>query len=360
MRRGYYNAGENLMIQSLSRSRPAILLVLIVSATITGFSQSDSNLERFFKDNIGLSQAEINSIGSGRAVAKALPSRIPAEIVLFGAVYIHALPEQYVQFAGDFERRRKLPGYLALGTLSTPPRLEEFDGFSFDGEDVQALKNCKPADCLIQMPASGIQEMQRSVNWSAANVSEQVNRLLWKTALQRIVAYQQEGNSALLTYNDKPDPVEVPRKLEYLLSYSKVLPARLPEFYSYLLTYPRGKPANVEDTFHWERVKFGLKPTLRVVQRSTMRGSDSEEIAYAIAEKQLYASHYFETALDLTFCVRQESAKDAGFFLITLVGSEQAGLTGLKGSLVRKAAVSRSTSTLQDALSSIKTALDPK
>jgi hypothetical protein len=55
----------------------------------------------------------------------------------------------------------------------------------------------------------------------------------------------------------------VPRKLEYLLSYSKVLPARLPEFYSYLLTYPSGKPANVDDRFYWERVKFGLKPALR-------------------------------------------------------------------------------------------------
>ena len=33
----------------------------------------------------------------------------------------------------------------------------------------------------------------------------------------------------------------------------------------------------------------------------TMRGNPSDPIAYAIAEKQLYSSHYFETALDLTF-----------------------------------------------------------
>ena len=81
---------------------------------------------------------------------------------------------------------------------------------------------------------------------------------------------------------------------------------------------------------------------------------------YAIAEKQLYASHYFETALDLTFCVRPQPSTDSGFFLITLVGSEQARLTGVKGSLVRQAAVGRSTSNLQDPLSSITIALDPK
>ena len=169
------------MIQYLLRSRPAALLVLIASATITAYSQSDTNLERFFKENIGLSQAQIDSIRGGNAFAKALPSRTPSEILLLGAVYIEAVPEKYVQFAGDFERRRKHSAYLGLGQLGNPPRLEEFEGFSFDQEDVQAFKNCKPADCLIQMPGSAIQEIQRSVDWSAADATEKLNRLLWGT-----------------------------------------------------------------------------------------------------------------------------------------------------------------------------------
>jgi hypothetical protein len=58
--------------------------------------------------------------------------------------------------------------------------------------------------------------------------------------------------------------------------------------------------------------------------------------------------------------VRPESSKGDGFFLISLLGSEQSGLTGVKGSVVRKVAVGRSTSNLQDALSAVKTALDSK
>jgi hypothetical protein len=65
-------------------------------------------------------------------------------------------------------------------------------------------------------------------------------------------------------------------------------------------------PDHVEDTFYWARVKFGLKPTLRVVQMVTMRGNSVDPVAYAIAEKQLYSSHYFETALDLSFCGPRE------------------------------------------------------
>jgi hypothetical protein len=121
--------------------------------------------------------------------------------------------------------------------------------------------------------------------------------------LQRLLTYPHEGNQALGVYNDKRDPTEVPQQFAYMLSYDKALPEHLPDFYHYLIAYPNAKPANVEDTFYWARVKFGLKPTLRIVQLVTMRGNPTDEVAYAIAEKQLYSSHYFETALDLSFCV---------------------------------------------------------
>jgi len=42
------------------------------------------------------------------------------------------------------------------------------------------------------------------------------------------------------------------------------------------------------------------------------------------------------------------------------MGSEQQGLTGLKGTIVRKAAVGRSVSNLQNALTNIKSALEAK
>ncbi len=146
-----------------------------------------------------------------------------------------------------------------------------------------------------------------------------------------------------------------------MISYYKALPEHLPEFYEYLLCYPNARPANVEDTFYWARVKFGLKPTLRIVHVVTMSGKPSDEVAYAIAEKQLYSSHYFETALDLSFCIRDsEDPTKPGFYLILAMGSEQAGLTDFKGSIGREAAVGRSVSSLRNALTSIKSTLESR
>ncbi|MGB2677567.1 MAG: hypothetical protein WAN12_10850 [Candidatus Acidiferrum sp.] len=336
-----------------------VLLALIAAAALPAFCQSNPDLQTFFQQDIGLTQDQIAAIRSGQPVVKALPSRTPAEVFLFGAIYIHAAPEAYVQLSRDFDRRRELPSYWALQVFSSPPKLSDLKDFSFDSDEIQALKKCTPGDCQMQLPASSIEDFHRSINWSAADVNEQVNRLLQKAALQRLLAYEREGNQALGLYNDKRDPTVVPQQFAYMLTYAKALPAHLPDFYTYLLSYPNAKPANVEDTFYWARVKFGLKPTLRVVQMVTMRGNPADPVAYAIAEKQLYSSHYFETALELSFCVRRsDDPKQPGFYLIMAMGSEQAGLTGAKGSVIRKTAVGRSVSHLQKALSAIKSTLE--
>jgi hypothetical protein len=345
------------MIRSIIPS--AVLLALFAATALPGSSQSNPDLQTFFRKNIRLSQDQIAAIESGQPVTKALPPRTPDEVLIFGAVYIHAAPETYFQFARNFDRLRKVPGFLALVVFTDPPQLSDLRGFAFDSDDVQALKNCEPGNCRIQMPATSIEELHRSINWSADDVDEQVNRRLQKKVLELVLAYQREGNEALGAYNDKRDPTEVPEQFAYLLSYHNVLPEHAPDFYHYLLDYPHGKPAKYEETFYWTRVKFGLKPTLRIEHMVTMRGGPADPIACAIARKQLYSSHYFRTAVDLSICVREgDDPKQPGFYLIEALGSEQAGLSGAKGSIVRKAAVGRAVSNLQNALKIIKNTLE--
>jgi hypothetical protein len=158
---------------------------------------------------------------------------------------------------------------------------------------------------------------------------------------------------------DKAHPSVVADTFRSLLSRSKALPVYLPELNRYLLDYPDAPSEHIQSKFYWERVNFGLKPTVRVVQAIVYRDSGTAGPAYAIAVKQLYASHYFETALDLTFCVpATDNQARPGFYLITVKGSQQAGLTGLKGSLVRKGAVDKTRSSLERALATIKQRLE--
>jgi len=204
-----------------------------------------------------------------------------------------------------------------------------------------------------------MEEFQKAVDWSAPDVANQVNRLAQKMALEELIRYQKEGDSALGTYYDKEQPLRIADEFESLLSESAALTDYLPDLENYLIGYPKTRLPNSENFFYWERVKFGLKPTLRMNHMVIYRGSQLSGPVDSVAIKQLYASHYFQTALDLSVCVKPKGRPDQkGFYLITVKGSRQAGLTGRKGGMVRKTAVSKSSSWLEAALTQLKRVLE--
>ena len=137
--------------------------------------------------------------------------RSPAEIFVLGVIYVNAAPESYVKFAADFDRLRKYPEYLAINKFSDPPQLSDLQGFGLGSDDSKALKDCKPEHCAVQMPAStAMDELRKSVNWAAPNVDEEVNHLVQKLALSRLLEYQKEGNRIFEpVYNDNGQQVNV-------------------------------------------------------------------------------------------------------------------------------------------------------
>ncbi len=315
--------------------------------------------ETFYRQYVGLTDDEIASIHNGKAIAKIIDSPAPDEVFVFGSVYIKSTPESYLKFASDIDELRKLPDYLAIRKFSEPPRLSDLDGFTLDDGDIKELKSCKPGSCKVQLPAESMDEFQKQVNWSAPDAADQVSRLGQQMTLEALQQYIEGGNQALGTYRDKKHPTAVADTFASLLSRSKALPVYLPELDRYLLDYPAAPSGQIQSQFYWEKINFGLKPTLRVVQAIVFHGVGPTQPVYAVAIKQLYASHYFETALDLTICVRPTNAPGPrGFYLITLKGSQQAGLTGLKGGIVRKVAVDKTRSSLERALASIKQKLE--
>jgi hypothetical protein len=147
----------------------------------------------------------------------------------------------------------------------------------------------------------------------------------------------------------------VEAQFETMVSRSATLPNVVPELRQYLLRYPDVDLPGADVFFYWENVNFGLKPTIRVNHAVIYRGGGQSGEIDAVAIKQLYASHYFHTALDVSVCVRDAAHPERrGFYLITLKSSEQDGLTGFKGSMVRRVVVSKTVSSLEAGLLAIK------
>ncbi len=330
--------------------------VVLVLGTCAIGAEAPGEPYTFFREFVGLSEDQIAAIRSGKPVAKAVESGSPDEVFVFAAVYVEATPESYLTLAADIDSLRKLPSYLAIQSFSDPPQISDLEDFKLDQQDIRELKNCKPGHCEVQLPTEAMEEFQHSIDWSAPDVSERVNRKAQRMALQALQDYMKGGDTALGVYRDKNHPAAVSESFTSLIGESKALPVYLPELHQYLLEYPTVKSENVRTGFYWEKVNFGLKPTFRIVQRIMYRQANAKEPVYAVAEKQIYASHYFQTALDLTVCAKD--GQRTGFYLITLKGSKQAGLTGLKGGIVRKVAIDKTRSSLERVLVTIKQKLE--
>ena len=341
-----------------ARTRLALWMLaglLVLSAGATTQAQNAEPF-KFFREYVGLNDEQITAIRNGKAIAKIVESRTPDEVFVFGAVYVESTPDKYLKFASDIDSLRKLPSYLASQKFSNPPQRSDLDGFSLEPDDIKDLKNCEPGHCEVQLPDEAMDSFKHSIDWAAPDVADRVNQLARTMALDALLKYIQGGNAALGTYRDKKHPAAVDATFQSLLSRSKALPVYLPHLDRYLLDYPNADADNIQTEFFWEKVNFGLKPTLRIVQAIVYRDTNSEQQTSALAVKQLYASHYFETALDLTVCVKDPERP--GIYLITMKGSQQAGLTGFKGGIVRKVAVDKTRSSLEKALAAIKQKLE--
>lgn len=340
---------------------PLVLLVAIFASLAYGAPHAKPDASTFFRDQIGLTSQQIAAIDQGKVVAKVLPSSSAEEIFIFGAVFVKAKPKDYVSFAFDADRLRKVPGYMAIGRVSNPPRMSDLDGFTLEPEDARSLKNCRPGKCAVQLPAETMTELQRSIDWSAPDATTKVNERVRAMALDLLNRYQAEGNRELGVYHDKDLPFDVDANLRILVGRTKALTVYLPVLGRYLLEYPKATIPHVDSYFFWEKVSFGLKPTLRLNHAIAYSAQGLGANGEIVIAKQLYASHYLQLAIDLTACIPAEShTGETGFYLISLKGSTQHGLTGFFGSILRSIIVSRTRSAQEKILNNIKLQLETR
>jgi hypothetical protein len=324
----------------------------LVSAVFTQTVQPQPSA---FFAQLGLTTEQIADIDNGRPAARVLPWGEASEVFVFGAVYIKGSPAVYLKAARNIGQLARTPGYLGIGELAANPTPADLSELTLDPDDIKALKTCREGECEVQLPTRAIRAFRDAVNWSQPDAAAQVNSLARGMILDLISAYRRGGNVALGEYRDKETPARVAKQFETMVSRSATLPNVLPELRRYLLQYPDADLREADSFFYWEKVNFGMKPTIRVNHGVIYHAGEQNRDISAVAIKQLYASHYFHTALDVSVCVPDDAHPGrSGFYLMTLKSSEQDGLTGFKGSVLRRVVVNKTRSALEAALASIK------
>ena len=345
------------LVRAAVPAAPAAVLVAAAAVPAQQASvgaRSQGPVAQSLGQRFGFTPDQLADVDAGTGVAVVLPSSVDREIAVAGAVFVRATGVRLVSVLQDVERLESGKGFIRTKSLSNPPRLADFAGFELPPADIEALRDCAPGHCDVKL-GQGAFDVLAKINWSAPDAAVRVNAFARQSALDYVVAYRKGGNKELAVYLDSDRPQFIAREFDEMISRVDLWPDVLPALATYLRGYPTSaRPPMTRDFFYWSMAEFGLKPVFRinhVVVYSTGRSSGP---LHVVAVKQLYASHYFHTALEVRVVVNDPRRSGKGVYLVVLNMARSDGLTGLFGGVIKSRASNGSRDGIERALAAIK------
>ncbi|BCS35140.1 hypothetical protein TBR22_A43660 [Luteitalea sp. TBR-22] len=302
---------------------------------------------------VGLNDTQLSAVRNGEPVIADVRSSSDREIAVAGAVRVAAPAARMMDLMRHVERLERGNGFLATHRFSTPPTVEDMAALRLPDQDVADLRRCRPGRCGVKLGTDALAAVAR-IDWLRPDAAEQANALARRMAVDYVERYRAGGNQALAIYHDAERPTFVAREFEDMVRRSPLLTSTLPEVSAYLLSYPLGRPAGVDDFFYWSLAQFGLKPVVRINHAVVHPTATSGDLRGVVTVKQLYASHYFHTALEVRAIVDDTERPGRGHYLVVLNLARSDGLTGLLGGMVKRKAREGARAGLSAALRTMK------
>lgn len=312
------------------------MIAALLAATATASSQSTAGatlpaqLDAYITKDVQLTPAERGKMLGGAPVVKLLQSDLAREVAAFGAVWINGAPGDYVRLVRDIEQFERGGNFVVTKRISDPPQLADFSALKLPKEDLESLRNCRVGDCEIKLGESALQRLRQSVDWSKPDAASAAEQLAKQLMLEYSSGYAQAGNDRLAVYRDSDRPTFVASEFKSMIDRLPELGQQLPDLKAYLLGFPKVTIPKATSFLYWQEAQFGLKPTIRINHLVI----DDRPGATVVANKLIYASHYFWTALDVRVLVPDPS-RGPGFWFVKVTRSRSDGLDGFTGSMVR-------------------------
>ena len=307
----------------------ALSVVLSLTAPFAAAQAFDPEALRAFAS---LTADQWNAVNRGEPQAKVLETREKREVAVVGGAHLHATTDCFVAKFQDIENFKKNPAVLRIGKITLPVDAQNLEGFQLEQRDLADLRDCRVGHCSVKLSSEMIQRLHRDVAWSQPDYTMQAQSEVREDLLAYIETYLREGNSALIQYHDKSNPVRLAREFPALLDAKPGLAEFVPEFRTYLARYPASDLPGVSEFLYWSTESFGLKPVASITHVFVY----GEPGKAAIASKQIYASHYFDGSLGLTAALDDvEDPSHPGMYLVYLNRSRIDLLGGFFGGLRR-------------------------
>ena len=352
--------GADAIRTPAARAAVVVLYVVACFANVAEASAQSANptLDQYL-DRIGIEAKERAVAASGGAIAKLLPTASHRDITVFGMIGVNVRGDTTAVHALDVERFLA-PHSGVIRRFSIPPSASDLNDAAFAESEYRELRKCRRDDCRFKLPAASMQVFVNEVDWSSQGAKAQADARLRTALLDLVTDYTARGNAAMLTYDDVRG-VQASEAFTALLEQSTDLYEYAPGLQGYLTDYPATLPAGARDFLSWSENRIPrLRPTLAVNHVVVYEAPDRAGRAVFIARKQLYATHYFEGALELLAIVDAGNQTGApGAFVLSIrrfrFDNLPGGLFNIRGR-VRKQMVDQTRADLERQRTSIESA----
>ncbi len=317
------------MNHGVARTHCALLVLLLSTAPVwvqTNSRQPHGFLQKYFN----FSKEDLAAIEIGKVVAKLPKTSDKREVAALGVVRLNVSKEFFLEKFMDIESFKKSEIVEQVRKFSSPPRSEDLRELDLEIEHLNALKNCKVGECKVKIPAELIERLKKEIKWSAPNHKDRATALTRQFLLDYVRAYLKDGNAALVSYGDQRYPQRLAGEVRSMLDQSPYLFETAPDLFKYLADFPQAQLPGAENFIYWSKEKQrGFKTVLCLTHVTVYRQKVERGSQIIIASKQLYANHYFEGSLALTWLVDAEAgAEKTGCYLIYFNRSRMDALRG--------------------------------
>jgi hypothetical protein len=274
-------------------------------------AQRPRALDAFLTQTVGLDQSQLTTLSRGEVVAKVLTTADDRDVSVLGVVHVSASRTAFAQRQRDVQNALRAPTRSSAAIFSSPAKPADVAAIEVSSKDVDELRNCRPKDCNIKLPATDMDRLHATIDWKASDARARVTEYVRRRLLEYVANYRERGNAAMVVYDDGGG-VRSSDALASLLADSTYVFSKVPSLGRHLLRYPTDTLPGAAEVIFWSLDNL---PHVRQVLRIT------HEMVYSppelpgttvIAAKQIYADHYFEAGLELLTAIDDDSAAANG------------------------------------------------
>ena len=318
---------------------------------------ASSEVDRYLRDVARFPSADLAAFAAGQAISQSSTSASEGEIAVISAVQIHAAMKRVADYFYQFVMYEDGQVTLQVGQFSKPPRLEDVARLTVPDEDIKALRSCQPGNCDVKLSETGMTELQKAVDWNSPNAAETVNGLARTRLVDYVTHYLAQGDDALVVYSDKSTPVRLTDEWRGILRNSPNMLAYAPTLAQYLEHYPKARLAGSNDVFYWAKENYAGNVVIHADHMVLWRDPARAD-RLVIAQKQIYASHYYDGSLGLTTVVDTSVPGQPPSSTVVYFNRSRGDM--LRGGLgvKRKVAESQAKKAAEETLSMLKTQLE--